>query len=282
MKLQEAAKYFKHACNEVLDADEADEIFLRVVESFFSISRLEIKTNRSLDINEAQLSPFIESLKKHIPIQYILGEEWFMDLRLKVNNSVLIPRPETAELVLWLLKTIRDENLLSAQIIDIGTGSGCIAIACKHSAPTLMMHAIDISNAALEVAKENAALYQCDIEFCEMDILSGAFQTVSQFDLIVSNPPYITVSESIDMLPNVLKHEPNNALFVSNDDPLQFYKAILKFADQNLKPGGYVFFELNVQFAHETENLFKQADYQTELKQDMYGNLRMLKCKKTC
>lgn len=280
MKLREAAIYFKKACSNVLDSSEADEFFLRYSEDYFGKSRIEIKTNLLLEIDSSHLQSFIEAIHEHIPIQYILGYEWFMNLKLKVNSAVLIPRPETAELVMWITKKIKERNQLSANVIDIGTGSGCIAIACKHIIPTLNMLAIDISNSALEVAKENALSLRCDIEFAEMDILSELNKTPFQFDYIVSNPPYITESEKINMLPNVLAHEPSNALFVTNHDPLQFYKAILAFANSNLKQDGFVYLELNTQFANETANLFESNGYMVTLKEDMYGNKRMLQCNK--
>lgn len=280
MKLREALIYFKDASKNVLDASEADEVFLRYCEDYFGKGRLEIKTSLLLEIDSNRLQSFIEAIQDHIPIQYILGYEWFMNLKLKVNRDVLIPRPETAELVMWITKTIKKNNQLSAKVIDIGTGSGCIAIACKHTIPLLNMLAIDISKSALEIAKENAVRCQCDIEFAEMDILSELNQTSFQFDYIVSNPPYITEPEKIHMLPNVLAHEPGKALFVTNHDPLQFYKAILAFANSNLKRDGSVFLELNTQFANETASLFKLNGYIVTLREDMYGNKRMLQCNK--
>ena len=196
---------------------------------------------------ETQLQNAIERLKKQEPIQYILGYSDFCGLRFKVTPATLIPRPETSELVEW----IASEATGHESILDIGTGSGCIAVSLAHKLPQSKVTAWDISPDALAVATENSKANGCAVEFEEVDILTYK-PTGKQFDIIVSNPPYIADSERSAMEDNVLKYEPHTALFVPDSDPLRFYRAITLYAAKALKPKGRIYFEINSRFGKET------------------------------
>ena len=229
-----------------------------------------------------QLFKIHTQLIQGIPLQYILGETEFYDLTFKVNPSVLIPRPETEELVDWALITSRIINGETEvlKLLDIGTGSGCIPISIKKYIPLADITAIDISKAALNTARQNADLNQIEINFIHDDIFNPTNLELinSKYDIILSNPPYVTESEKDQMLDNVLNHEPHIALFVPNQDPLVFYRAIADFAKVHLKTNGFLFLELNEKFGQETLNLLKVKGFiEIELRQDMGGKDRMIK-----
>lgn len=219
----------------------------------------------------------LERLKEECPIQYILGYEEFCDLRFKVNSSVLIPRPETSELVEW----VEREATGAPRILDIGTGSGCIAISLAKKMPNSHITAWDISTDALSVAKENNRLNGTDVTFAQTDILSYN-PTGETFDIIVSNPPYIREEEKKEMQPNVLNWEPHTALFVPNNDPLLFYRTIAKKALAMLVPGGRLFFEINRAYGKEICNMLNDYGYtQIKLHKDFADNDRMIKAEKS-
>ena len=226
---------------------------------------------------EAMLFNTIERLKKHEPIQYIQGYSDFCGLRFKVTPATLIPRPETSELVEWMAA---DHCGKAASILDIGTGSGCIAISLAHKLPESKVTAWDISNDALAVAKENSKANGCAVAFEEVDILAYR-PTGKQFDIIVSNPPYIKENEKSAMHSNVLDWEPHTALFVPDSDPLLFYRTIAKKGLTLLKSGGTLYFEINR--AHGAETMKMLADYgytNIELRKDFADNDRMIKAVK--
>jgi release factor glutamine methyltransferase len=207
------------------------------------------------------------------PLQYVLGYTPFCGLQFKVNNSVLIPRPETAELVEWVLMSVKD----NVKVIDIGTGSGCIAITLSHNLKNAVIDACDISDAALRVAVENNSLNATNVNFHQRDILTNK-DSGTKYDVIVSNPPYITNSEKADMEDTVLDYEPHTALFVADSDPLIFYREIANFGKQNLNKDGMVFFEINPLFAEQTIIMLENAGYQNiELRKDIFGKNRMIK-----
>jgi len=218
----------------------------------------------------------VSLLKLQKPIQYILGEADFFGLIFKVTPDVLIPRQETEELVDWILKTSDTEN---PSILDIGTGSGCIAISLAANLIDAKVTAIDISTGALEVAKRNALSNNISIDFLEVDILDQTSTLPNQpFDIVVSNPPYVRDSEKMQMSNNVLEHEPHSALFVSDTDPLLFYRAIAKRSKALLRHNGTVFCEINEALGNETYELFIQHEYcKVEIKKDLNGKDRMLK-----
>ena len=196
----------------------------------------------------------LERLKTAEPVQYILGYAWFLDYKIKVNKDVLIPRPETEELVTQLLY---NNKKFTGTILDIGTGSGCIAITIKRLLPEAKIFAVDVSAAALNVAKQNAKDNKCEINFIEDDILNPDFKKYpDKVDIIISNPPYISEKEKEEMHANVLKYEPHLALF-TDDDSLQFYKAILSFAKKKLKKQGELYLELNSEYAEAVFDLYR-------------------------
>ena len=207
------------------------------------------------------------------PLQYVLGYTPFCGLQFKVNNSVLIPRPETAELVEWVLTSVKEK----VRVIDIGTGSGCIAITLSHNLKNAVIDACDISDSALRVAVENNSLNATNVNFHQRDILTNK-DSGTKYDVIVSNPPYITNSEKADMEDTVLDYEPHTALFVADSDPLIFYREIANFGKQNLNKDGMVFFEINPLFAEQTIIMLENAGYQNiELRKDIFGKNRMIK-----
>lgn len=280
MELQQAFQDLKTQLETVYEPGEAANIADWAMEALTGYRLSErIKHGNEL-LNAAQtasLQQYITQLLAHRPVQYVLGESYFYGLKLWVNEAVLIPRPETEELVDWILKSTDKDSKL--QVIDIGTGSGCIPLALKKNMPLADVYAADISEDALAVARKNARALELDIHFELMDILDpeqGA--GLPQWDIIVSNPPYITVEEKAAIQPNVLDYEPHLALFVSNNDPLQFYKVIETFARKKLKPGGRVFLELHRDFAEETASYYRDKGWQTTLRKDMQDNNRMLCC----
>ena len=209
------------------------------------------------------------------PIQYITGKAWFMGEAYQVNEQVLIPRPETEELVDWILEYAEIKGK-ALRILDIGTGSGCIAIALKKALPEATVAAIDISPNAIKIATTNAHSLKADIEFILLDILNTAFLP-GQYDVIVSNPPYIPINEMADMELQVTAHEPNIALFVPDEDPLVFYKAITRLAKLHLSPNGQLFFEIHYDQGESMVQLLDGMHFHAELRADLFGKDRMIR-----
>jgi release factor glutamine methyltransferase len=229
---------------------------------------IEIKQRVNIDLDN-----LIARLNASEPIQYITGEAFFYGLKFKVSEAVLIPRPETEELVELVLK--HSKSFINPTILDIGTGSGCIAVSLAKKHPQAIVSAWDISESALEIANKNAIFNQVDVNFEKVDILN--VNQKQQFDIVVSNPPYIAQSEAIDMRANVLNHEPHLALFVENDNPLVFYKAIAAFCKTNLKSGGRFFVEINETLGKETAEVFQnEGCVAIEIIKDMYGKERFV------
>ncbi len=276
MNISDAKNYFETECASLFEKREADEVYNRVIEHLTLKSSFEIKFDTTIHIDEKKFKDMVTQLKSNTPLQYVIGYEWFYNIKIEVNRDVLIPRPETAELVKWILDTIQHEGLVAPSILDIGTGSGCIPVVLKNEFPLATIAALDISKNALQVAQRNATAYRVIIDFIEADILNNDFCIDKKFDIIVSNPPYITSTERDEMHARVIDFEPKLALFVTNNDPFQFYKAVIHFAKKHLVENGFIFVELNSDYGIETEQLFKQNGYTTELRKDMYGNTRML------
>ncbi len=253
----------------VYSVEEAKEIFYRLVEHFLKISRAQLLLVLNQDA-EAELSDklriSIERLLQNEPLQYVIGEVEFYDCILKVNPSVLIPRPETEELVDMISKEWKG---MSPQIIDFGTGSGCIPIALAHALPLSTVKSVDISADALSVARENARLNGVEVAFEQADMRS--YQSDAKYDVIVSNPPYVMSSEKLLMRDNVLVHEPHLALFVDDSTPLEFYIPIAEFASQSLADRGKVYMEINQQLGAQTAELFIAKGMVAEVKQDFFG-----------
>ncbi|MBO7234749.1 MAG: peptide chain release factor N(5)-glutamine methyltransferase [Paludibacteraceae bacterium] len=217
----------------------------------------------------------VNRLAEGEPIQHIIGHTEFYGSCFKVNNNVLIPRPETEELVQYVLESFDDSP---RRVLDIGTGSGCIAISLAKHRPNWQVEAIDISLEALNVAQENARWNQVNVSFRQADVLT--MNDTHSYDIVISNPPYITPSEQSDMHVNVLHHEPHTALFVPEDDPLLFYRHIVHYAHTHLTPDGALFFEINRRFGEETCQLIKQnSTLEPILKKDIQGNDRMIMAK---
>jgi release factor glutamine methyltransferase len=260
---------------------EIRSFYYLIVENLTGFSRTEIIVNKNTPFSDKQrniVNIFIDKLKKFVPIQYILGETEFFGLPFYVNESVLIPRPETEELVDW----IRNENDGNANLrmLDIGTGSGCIAISLKHEFPNATIDAFDISEEALKTAKNNATRNELDVNFSAVDILNAPdFET--KWDIIVSNPPYVLEKEKAEILPNVLDNEPHLALFVPDNDPLLFYRKIAEFAQKQLQTNGKLYFEINREAGNACTNLLTEMGFsEVEVRKDISGNDRMIRSKR--
>ncbi len=256
--------------------------FVRLLsESVLSMSYTDmiLKKDRIVTAEESNsIAEIVDRLKKHEPIQYILGEAEFFGLTLEVNPAVLIPRPETEELVHLIVKSQLPSQ---AKILDIGTGSGCIALALKSELPKSSVTGIDISEAALQTAKKNALKNELDVEFKLADILNWKDYSWPKLDVIVSNPPYVRELEKEKMEQNVLAFEPEGALYVPDDDPLIFYRPITEFARKTLQKKGRLYFEINEYLGEEMKELVKSLGFsKVELHQDINGRNRMLECMK--
>lgn len=270
--------------NNIYAFTETESISLLCISEITHLSKASVKAFPERKITTEQyekLKQILAELLTGKPIQYILGVTEFYGLPFKVNPSVLIPRPETEELVEWILgeRQKMKGKKFSGRIIDIGTGSGCIAITLKKNLPGAVVFAIDISEDALRTAEDNAELNETEVHFLNLDILTFLpDNTIPKSDIIVSNPPYVTIVDKKQMHTNVTDFEPHTALFVPENDPLLFYRAIADFALINLMPGGYLFFEINENFGKETVELLRDKGFvNIELRKDMSGRDRMVK-----
>jgi len=285
MTLKELQHHFHEQLDGHYGKNEVSSFFRILVDHFLNLKPVDVVINPNDIISDVHYNHFLdalERLKVEEPIQYIISETEFFGLPFKVDSNTLIPRPETEELVQWIINENRTTNNKQRTILDIGTGSGCIAISLAKHLKEAKVYALDISSEALKIAKENARLNRVEVEFIEGDILAichaELVSTSNQFDIIVSNPPYIREVEKSTLKNNVLNYEPHLALFVKNDDSLQFYRAICEFAVHNLKPNGILFFEINQYLGAETEQLLKAFNFKSvELRKDLSGNDRMIK-----
>jgi release factor glutamine methyltransferase len=307
-------KFFQELSS-LYDEKEIESFFYLILENFHQIKRIDLALNPQMRMNDKQLlhwESILSDLKKQKPIQYILGETEFYGLPFLVNENTLIPRPETEELVELIIKQnskseippepkVNGAKLNSKlKILDIGTGSGCIAIALKKNLPNSEVFAIDISEEALETAKKNAQINQVEIHFIQADILkinnleqlpssnsqlptsnsqlpTSNFQLPTTFDIIVSNPPYVRILEKQEINPNVLEYEPHLALFVEDEDALLFYRKIAQLALKSLSPNGRLYFEINQYLGKETVELIESFGFKNVvLHKDIYGNDRMI------
>ncbi|MGB5818222.1 MAG: peptide chain release factor N(5)-glutamine methyltransferase [Saonia sp.] len=279
MLLQEIKNIFHKELDVLYPLEEVNSFFYLMVEHYLGLERFVLALNPDMMITKEEEIPLFKGLaqlKLERPIQYILGRTHFMDLEFLVDEAVLIPRPETEELVMWALDTERGLNR-EINILDIGTGSGCIAVSLAKQLPKANVYAMDISREALEVAKQNAQRNDVTIEFMESDILSMGTMA-KNFDIIISNPPYVRELEKKDMDKNVKQYEPHAALFVSNENPLVFYEHIAQFAKYHLNDGGVIYVETNQYLGKETRCLLEDHNFlKIETKKDMFGNHRMLK-----
>lgn len=262
---------------------EAHAIARYLLEVRFGMTQTDICMGKDKQISaeeRRELENIIGRLTQKEPIQYILGQADFFGRTFFVSRDVLIPRPETEELIQWIL--YEQKGLASPRVLDIGTGSGCIAVTLDKEMETSEVTALDISNGALAIAKKNAAAHHADISFLQQDFLQDGTGTVTgPWDIIVSNPPYICQTEQTEMDDNVLQYEPHSALFVPDKHPLLFYEAIGKYALKELKPQGCLYVEINRRYGNETMNLFRRIGLRDiELKKDLCGNDRMIRCRK--
>ena len=219
-----------------------------------------------------ELPQILAAIRDHCPAQYITGFAWFLDRKFVVREGVLIPRPETEELVRMV--TDRYKGRSGLRVLDVGTGSGCIAVTLAAELKQAEVVAVDVSESALEVARENARRHRVSVDFVRCDMLQEG--PSGHFDLIVSNPPYVTLQEKDEMRPNVLRYEPHRALFVPNDDPLVFYRVIAEYGCRSLNPGGMLWFELNERYGSEVASLLEQSGYsEVAVHDDMFGKQRM-------
>ena len=278
MHLQEFKKKFFLELDKLYPETEVQSFFNILIEFKLNLTRVEIALQPTFEISNTDLDflqKALKALKKHIPIQYILGETVFYGLTFNVNTNVLIPRPETEELIDWIVKDHKDKK--NIKILDIGTGSGCIAISLAKNLPNAAVFALDISSKAIKTAKINATKNHVTVHFMEADILALTKLT-DTFNIIVSNPPYVRELEKEQMQENVLANEPHIALFVKDENPLLFYNKISNLAKSHLTNNGSLYFEINQYLGNETVTLLKSKGFKNiELKKDIFQVDRMIK-----
>ena len=271
-----------HLLAQIYEEGEAKAMARMVYEVRYGLTLADVYIGKDTQLNadcQAELEEIAQRLLQQEPIQYVLGQADFCGRTFLVDEHVLIPRPETEELCRWILA----DAPTAARILDVGTGSGCIAVTLAAERPEAQVTAWDISAGALRVARENAKRSNVNVSFELTDVLDAArspqaLPAALSYDLIVSNPPYICNKERATMKPNVLDHEPHTALFVPDDDPLLFYRAIARHASTTLKSGGSLFFEINPLYACETVAMLRDAGFtQTETRCDQFGRLRFVK-----
>ena len=290
MIVKQYRNYFNETLKTIYPITEIDSFFFLLLEEYLGFRRVDIVLKSDFKITQETLNLLqsaTKQLEQEVPLQYVIGKTEFYGLPFVVNKHVLIPRPETEELVAWVvsessrfktfnISTKQNTETKQLKILDIGTGSGCIPISLKKQLPFAKISAIDISKEALTVAKKNAVLNNVDIHFILQDIL----KTVAldqHYDIIISNPPYVRESEKKELKNNVLKNEPHVALFVENDNPLIFYAKIAELAKKYLNKNGLLFFEINQYLGTETIDLVNKKGLKNiQLKKDMFGNDRII------
>jgi len=298
MLLKQYKSHFFDALKNSQDEQEIESFFFILTEYLHNLKRVDIALNPNFELSEAEVGKWnaiLALLQQEKPIQHITGEAWFYGLQFEVNENTLIPRPETEELVEWIIESWKlevgswkSENQKRINILDIGTGTGCIPITLKANLPQANVFAIDVSEMALEVAKRNVELNKVEVNFIQANILevedlskiqTSISQLPTNFDIIVSNPPYVRNLEKQEIKKNVLVYEPHLALFVEDTDALLFYRKIAQLAIENLTPNGLLFFEINQYLGKETVELLENLGFKNiELKKDIYGNDRMIRC----
>ena len=281
MKIKQYRTHFIQELSSIYDLGEAESFFYLILEEKQQLKRIDLALNPDLIFSNQEIqlwNSILEQLQKEIPIQYLLGKTSFYGLEFEVNPAVLIPRPETEELVEWIIQSQKSEvRSQNVKILDIGTGSGCIAISLAKNIVNAEVFAIDVSKKALATAKKNGEINQVKVTFLEKNILETD-DLEQQFDIIVSNPPYVRELEKQEIKKNVLDNEPHLALFVADNDALIFYRKIAELAQKNLSPKGQLFFEINQYLGIEMLILLEKMDFQNiELRKDIYGNDRMIK-----
>jgi release factor glutamine methyltransferase len=280
MLIKEYRTHFIQELSGIYDLAEVESFFYLILENKHKLRRVDLALQPDLPFSELDIKNWnliLEQLKKEIPIQYLLGSTSFYGLNFEVNSDVLIPRPETEELVAWILSNNQiKESTTPLKIVDIGTGSGCIAISLAKNLPNAQVFAIDISEKALATAKKNAEFNDTNVTFIQKNILDTA-SLDCQFDIIVSNPPYVRNLEKAEINKNVLENEPHLALFVDDNDALIFYKKIAELAQKSISKNGQLYFEINQYLGKETLAILENLGLKNlELRKDIYGNDRMI------
>jgi release factor glutamine methyltransferase len=282
MRIKQYRTQFIKELSPFYDAYEAESFFYLILENKHKLRQIDLALNHELTFSDADLAiwgGFLNELKKEVPIQYLLGKTNFYGLDFEVNENVLIPRPETEELVEWIInENKKEEKSKKIKVLDIGTGSGCIAISLAKNLPNAEVYGIDVSKKALETAKRNAINNNVDVTFMYLNILDTDVLACN-FDIIVSNPPYIRNLEKEEIKKNVLDYEPHLALFVDDNDALVFYRKIAALAKSGLKNKGQLYFEINQYLGKEMTDLLEKMDFKNiELRKDIYSNDRMISC----
>lgn len=279
--VQDLVIYIKKELQPIYPDTEVEAITAHVLHHLLNFNRSDIYLKSATNVSKtlySQLEKIVKELKTYKPLQYVLGHTSFYGCEFEVNEHVLIPRPETEELVDWVLQ---ENNQDSCTMIDFGTGSGCIAVSLAKNRPNWQVYGVDISEEALLTAKQNASVNKTNVFFKQDNLLELSDDMMNRrFDLIVSNPPYVTMDQKEEMHANVVDFEPHVALFTPIDDPLIFYKRIASFAQTNLIPGGSVYVEINEARPEETLEVFAQLGFEVQLKLDIHGKYRMLKASK--
>ncbi|MFL5787901.1 MAG: peptide chain release factor N(5)-glutamine methyltransferase [Flavisolibacter sp.] len=295
MTIGEATQLIRKNLHDIYDSREAVNISDLVLENICSNSRIDRIVKKDSNLSEEQIitiNNYIDRLRQHEPVQYVLNQAWFYGMNLYVDKNVLIPRPETEELVSWILNDLKvlNKEVFSRKaneadetdklkILDVGTGSGCIALALKKNMPGAELWGCDKSEEALAIARRNGATLDIRVDFQGMDFLDVEQQKqLPTVDVLVSNPPYVPIHNKSSMNKNVLEFEPHLALFVPDEDPLIFYKAIALFGKKRVYKGGFIYLEIHEDLGKDIVSLFKSNEYQMiELKKDLQGKDRMVK-----
>lgn len=290
MTTQQAYNDFKEKLKKIFDEREADNITDWIFEKVTHFKRTERRTRQNAELTENHLNllqKYLEELLQHKPVQYVLNEAWFFKRKFYVNENVLIPRPETEELVEWIINDVKLATAINSipntlyippQILDIGTGSGCISVSIKKELSNANVTAIDVSEKALLVAKKNAGELNVEIDFLRVDFLDeNEWESLLQYDIIVSNPPYIPIKEKEILAKNITAFEPRIALFVEDNNPFIFYEKIAKFAKTHLSKNGKIYVEVHEEFAKDVKVFFENAGFIPTIKNDIYGKERIVK-----
>lgn len=280
MRIKQYRTQFIKELSPFYDAYEAESFFYLILENKHRLRQIDLALNHELNFSDADLAMWaalLEQLKKEVPIQYLLGKTHFYGLEFEVNENVLIPRPETEELVDWIINENKKEESKKIKVLDVGTGSGCIAISLAKNLPNAEVFGIDVSKKAIETAKRNAIHNNVDVTFIFLDILDTDLLACN-FDIIVSNPPYVRNLEKEEIRKNVLDYEPHLALFVDDNDALIFYRKIAALAKGSLFEKGQLYFEINQYLGKEMTDLLEKMNFKNiELRKDIYSNDRMMK-----
>jgi len=295
MKLFEAEQYVKEQLKGIYQEQEAINITDLAIEHVTGLLKTQRVSKKQTELSESQFSQLqkdLQRLKSNEPIQYVMNKSWFYGMELYVDKNVLIPRPETEEMVEWIIsdlkasgkdvfitRSMEADETTQLKILDIGTGSGCIALALKKAMPKAEVWGCDVSEEALNVARRNGSTLNIRVDFQGLNFLDEAQQKhLPTVDIIVSNPPYVPLKDKEQMQPNVVAHEPHTALFVPDNDPLVFYRALAEFGKKRLYESGTIYMEIHEGLANEVVTVFNKQGYSNiELKKDMQGKDRMVK-----